>query len=188
HLPLCRAGLRLARRVARRERGFALIEVTFAMALFAIIGASLIGVLTSATAASKLARQRTIAQQAALDTLEKIRALDYDSIGLVNGNPPGTLQASQSINKGGFMGTLTTKVSYVNDPTPLSYTTYANYKKVVVTVTRTSDGKQLAQEVTLVAPPLKASATNAVIQATVMDYGNSTPVAGVPVSLATGPS
>ncbi len=98
------------------------------------------------------------------------------------------MAASQSVSKGGFVGTLTTKVTYVNDPTPLSYTTYANYKKVVVTVTRTSDSRQLAQEVTLVAPPLKASATNAVIQATVMDYGNSTPVANVPVALATGPS
>ncbi len=173
---------------AAREQGFALIEVVFALALLGIIGTALIGVLTSATAASKLARQRTVAEQTALNAIETIRSMDYDLVGIVNGNPPGTLAATQSVNKGGLIGAQTTSVSYVNDPGPLSYTSYANYKKVVVTITRTSDGTQLAKQVTYVSPPVKASETNAVINATVVDYGNNTPIPNVPVALATGPS
>ena len=188
HFRLRRARVRRLRRVLTRDQcGFSLIEVVFALVLFEIVGASLIGLLTSATAASNVARQRTIAQQAALSQIESIRSLDYDSVGLQNGNPPGTLVATQAISNGGFIGTLTTKVSYVNDPGPLSYTSYANYKKVVVTVKRTRDSKQLAQEVTYVAPPIKASETNAVIKATVYDYNNNNTFEA-PVSLSTGPS
>ena len=75
-------------------------------------------------------------------------------------------------------------------PGPLSYTSFASYKKVVVTVSRNSDSSQLAKEVTYVAPPVKASQSNAVINARVIDIGpNPSPqMTNVPVSLATGPS
>ena len=95
--------------------------------------------------------------------------------------------ATTSISNGGLLATLSTQVSYVNDPGPLSYTSFANYKKIVVTVTRNSDSSQIAREVTYVAPPVRASQSNAVINARVVDFGNSTQVANVPVALATGP-
>ena len=165
-----------------------MIETVMALTLFLIVGAALVGMLTSATAAGTLARQRTVAQQAALNQIESIRSMSYDSIGLVNGNPPGTVAATTSINTGGLIATATTTISYVNDPGPLSYTSHANYKKVVVTVVRTRDSRQLAQEATYVAPPIKASESNAVINAQVVDYGNNTAVPNVPVALSTGPS
>jgi len=195
--------LRRLRRALARERGVSLIEVVVALVLLEIVGASLAGVLTSATAVTKVARHRTLAQQAALNQIESIRAMDYNDVGLVAGNPAGCLgvttptsscpstsypPATTTITAGGANATLSTQVSYVNDPGPLSYTSYANYKKVVVTITRNSDSTQLAREVTYVAPPVKASESNAVITARVVDYGNSTQVADVPVALATGPS
>lgn len=180
-----------------------LAEIVIALLLFEVIGTSLIFLLSSATAATGLARQRTVAQQAALSQIESIRTLPYAAVGLVNGNPGGCLGVTSattscpnssyppvtaSVNNGGLVATLKTTVSYVNDPGPLSYTSYANYKKVVVTVTRTRDSKLLADAATYVAPPVKASASNAVVKAQVVDYGNNTAVANVPVALATGPS
>ncbi len=207
--PPASGGRRVVRRLihllGQQQRGFSLIEVVFALVLFEIAGASLIGVLTSATAASKVARQGTVAQQTALSQIESVRTIsDYKQIGLVNGNPSGCIgvttptaacpnssypPATATITKGGVTATVTTQVSFVNnDPNPLAYSNYASYKKVVVTVTRTSDSKQLAQEITYVAPPVKADATNATINATVVDYGNNASVPNVPVALSTGPS
>lgn len=185
---LLRIRSRRLRRALARSDGISMVEVVIALVLLEIIGAALAGLLTSSTAATRLARQRTLAQQAALNQIETIRSMAYTDVGIVNGNPPGTLAPTTSVNTGGLVATLTTKVSYVNDPGPLSYTSYANYKKVVVTVRRNSDSAQLAQETTYVAPPVKASESNAVITARVVDYGNSTQVANVPVALSTGPS
>ena len=197
--------VRRARRLLRMlgdERGISLAEVTIALVLLAIVGAAMVTLLTSATAATKLARHRTIAQQAALGQIEAIRAMDYNDVGIVSGNPAGCLgvttpttrcpnssypPATTSIANGGLLATLSTQVSFVNDPGPLSYTSFANYKKIVVTVTRNSDSSQVAREVTYVAPPVRASQSNAVINARVVDFGNSTQVADVPVALATGP-
>jgi type II secretory pathway pseudopilin PulG len=189
-------------RLLRSERGISMVEVVIALVLLEIVGASMVTMLTSATAATTLGRQRTIAQQSALSQIEAIRAMDYNNVGIVAGNPAGCLgvttptaacpnssypPSTATVNDGGLIATLATSVSYVNDPGPLSYTSYANYKKIVVTVTRNRDSKELAREVTYVAPPVRASQSNAVINARVVDYGNSTQVADVPVALETGP-
>jgi type II secretory pathway pseudopilin PulG len=180
--------LRLVRTVARRERGFSMVEIVIALMLFEFVAAGIVGLLTSSSAATTLARQRTLAQQAALGQIESIRSLDYSVVGLVNGNPPGSVAATANVSTGGLSATVTTQISYVDDPTPLSYTSHANYKRVTVTVRRTSDSRQLAQEVTYVAPPVKSFATNATVNAQILDYGNNTPVQNVGVALSTGPS
>lgn len=179
---------RIAGRLAHGQRGFSMAEVVVAIMIFEFLGAGIIGMLTSTTAATRLARQRTLAHQAALSRIESIRAMSYDSVGIVDGNPSGSVAATSSVDTGGLQATVSTQISYVNDPTPLSYTSYANYKKVVVEVFRASDSRQLAQEVTYIAPPVKSSESNATINVQVVDYGDSTPVQGVAVALSTGPS
>ena len=191
------------RRVLARESGFSLVEVVIALVVLEIVSASMVVLLTSSTAAVKIARFRTIAEQTAQGQIEAIRAMDYKDVGIVAGNPAGCLgvttptstcpnssypPATKAISNGGLLATMTTTVSYVNDPGPLSYSSFANYKKVVVTVRRTSNNTKLSREVTYVAPPVRPSQSNAVINARVVDYGNSTQVSDVPVSLATGPS
>src|SRR6185312_10496840 len=132
------------RRLLSGERGLSMVEVVIALVLLEIVGASMVTLLTSATAANRIARHQTVAQQAALSQIEAIRAMDYSDVGIVAGNPAGCLgvttptsacpnssypPATASISNGGLLATLTTQVSYVNDPGPLSYTSYANYKK-----------------------------------------------------------
>jgi hypothetical protein len=87
--------------------------------------------------------------------------------------------------------TLNPAVSWVNDPIPGAYVTNADYKRVTLTVTRNSDGKQLAQKTTLVAsasaPPL--SGTSWVqVKRTVVDAVSQAPLAGASVHLTGGPN
>jgi type II secretory pathway pseudopilin PulG len=185
------AARRLLIGVRSSESGQTLIEVLIAAGIFAIVSAGLIYMLTSTVNISSLARQKTLAQQAVASEIDYIRNLPYSSVGNVAGNPSGTIALTQSINIGGKTGTAnatqTTKISYVNDPTPLSYQSYANYKQVTITITR-SDGTQLAREVTNIAPPVKASQSQATIIVTVVDTGNNTVVPNATVNVANGPS
>jgi type II secretory pathway pseudopilin PulG len=173
------------------ESGFTLIEAVFAMVLFAGLAAAMAGLLTSAISAQKLARQRTIADQAAMEHIEFVRRLPYQDVGILLGNPPGQVPATTSINLTGLDATITTQIQYVDDPTPTSYETTANYKRVTVTVRRDSDSKLLAKEVTYVAPTSRTpfgGANLAIIRPLVTDYGLNVPVQGVTVNLLTGPS
>ncbi len=178
--------------VAAAEHGMTLIEVVTAMAIFAVVSGGLISLLLATMGTSTLARQRTLAQQAASTQIEQIRNLPYASIGNISGNPPGTIPMTASITISGPSATTgatrTTKISYVNDPTPLSYQSYANYKQVSVTITRNSDGMQLAREVTNIAPPIKASQSQATVVVTVVDSGNNAAVANAQVNIGSGPS
>ena len=67
------------------------------------------------------------------------------------------------------------QITYVDDQTPNSYRTYANYKKIVVTVLRKGDSKQLTKEVTFLSAAAKNAATESVITAVLMDFGNGAP-------------
>ena len=173
------------------EDGFTLIEVLFALILFAGLAAAMAGVLTSSISANKLARQRTIADQAALEQIETIRRLPYDDVGLLLGNPPGLVSPTATVNQTGLKATATIQIAYVDDPTPTSYETTANYKRVIVTVTRDSDGKVLAREITYVAPESRTpfgGVNLGIVQATVNDYALDVPVEGATVNLLLGPS
>jgi type II secretory pathway pseudopilin PulG len=188
--------------VRRDERGVTLIEAIAALILFAIVAAALIGLLTSSISANTFSREKTAGEQIANDQVEWIRSKGYDEVGTVSGNPPGVIAATglkcptpvatcdaNPVVYRGVSANVTTSIQYVNDPAPTSYATQANYKKVTVTVTRSDDGSQLAQGVTYVAPPSRAplgGLNNAVINATVVDYGSQAlpPVGDVTVNLS----
>ncbi len=177
----------------RRTGGFGSIEAIAALAIFLIIATSLVGLLTSSISMQSLARQRTVAEQAAMDQVEKIRKLPYDSVGTVSGNPPGTVAGSTPISVRGLAATLQTQIAYVNDPTPTSYATSANYKRVTVSVLRNTDNKVLTRQTTYVAPLARAplgGINNAVINVSVIDIGAgiNAPAVGATVNLGTGPS
>ena len=183
----------------RDQHGFTLIEAVLAMTLFAIVSTSLTGLLTSSVNAHGVARSKTLAEQVVNDQIEWIRQQDYyNSVGLVSGNPPGTISptglknVSGTITLTGLKAIMTTQISLVNDPTPSSFATSANYKKVTVTLVRASDSKLLARQVTYIAPPGQAPFAGinlAIVNATVIDMGGAAPpLPGVGVLLATGPS
>lgn len=173
--------------------GFTLIEAVGAMVIFLIVAASLGGLLTSAIGATKLARERTIAEQAAMDQIESIRKMPYDSIGTTAGNPSGSIAPSQTISVRGLTATLTTQVSWVNDPTPTSYSSVANYKRIAVSVRNNRNNALLTSAVTHVSPPGRSpygGLNNAIINVKVQDMGlaQNDLVQGALVNLDSGPS
>jgi hypothetical protein len=170
-----------------------LVEVVVASFIFMIVSTALVGVLVSSTAIQGIAKQKTVAEQGVANQIEQIRAMDYNSVGTTTGNPSGSILPSEpfvGVNNEslGVEATMTTQITYKSSNVPGSAGTGADYKKVVVRITRNSDGKLLAQAATLVAPKLRPSQTTSTIQAQVVDVGNSQLVSGVTVNLATGPS
>ena len=179
------------------ERGFSLIEAVVAMAIFATVATGLAGVLTSSISARSLASQRTAAEQIANDQLEWIRSLGYTQVGLsVSGNPSGIVNPTgdQSANGGPTVPagyTVSIDVFWVDDPNPTSFTTRANYKNVVVTVSRTSNSKQLSSQSTQVGPRQRAAfggINKGIVLVQVQDFMTNAPLPNVVVNLLNGPS
>ena len=190
-------------RAARREAGITLIETVFAIAIFGVVSTSVIGVLTSATAADGNARQKTIAIELAQQQIEYVRQLGYADVCVTGGNPtcPSGVTGIPSSQQKWVMGLrykLATSIRWVNDAVPTAVATSANYKRVRVTVTRASDNKLLARVYTYVANPSRAQLggiNNAVINVNVVDNGylaapspSTPPVQGAQVDIWDGPS
>src|SRR3954452_2712940 len=163
------------------ESGFTLIESLMAAVLLMVVGTSLSGVLASSVATYSSSRERTLAEQLTQDQIEAIRRMPFSSVGVPNGNPSGTLQPTRDISVVGLRATMAIQVTYVDDQTPNSFRTYANYKKIVVSVVRSTDSKQLTKEVTYISAAAKNAATESVITALVYDYSTSTPLQGATV-------
>jgi hypothetical protein len=171
-----------------------MIETVMAMTMFAVISAPLVGVLLASIAQQGSSHERTLAAQTAQTAIESVRALPYDSVGVSNGNPAGTVAPSMSASQLGIQGldaTVTTKISYMDDAPATSYRTRADYKKVVVTVVRNTDSRPLAQDVTYVAPPgagAYAGQSQGIVLAQIIDYVLNTPLVGATVTVSGGPS
>jgi type II secretory pathway pseudopilin PulG len=172
----------------RGDGGFTLVESMMAAVLLMMVGTSLSGVLASSVVTYNNSREKTLAQQLAMDQIEAIRRMPFSNVGLPNGNPPGTLQAQRPINVIGLHGKLNLQITYVDDQTPNAYRTYANYKKIVLTVVRNKDNKELAKEVTFLSAAARNAATESVIKAQVRDFVTNGPIANATVNLLTGPS
>lgn len=180
-------------RKVRSEAGFTLIEVLIAGLMIVIIGAPLALILTSSAALAGNARERTTADQLAQTSIETIRTLSYTQVGINGGNPDGVLSASTAANlPSGEQVHIGTTVKFVSDSIPGNpYPTNADYKKVVLTVTRDSDGAQLAQKTTFIAsasaPPLSGSDW-VQVKRTAIDAITSLSIPGVSVHLTGGPN
>ncbi|HEY2776501.1 MAG TPA: hypothetical protein VGI77_01245 [Gaiellaceae bacterium] len=154
-----------------------------AMVVFAIVATGIVGALVSSASFTTLSKERTIAEQGVSNQIEKIRALDYNSVGTTTGNPSGSLVSPIAFNgvngeNVGVPASMTTTVTYASADVPGSAQTGADAKKVVVAITRNKDSKVLARAVTYVAPKFQASQTTGVVQATVTDIGNNTSPSG----------
>src|SRR5262245_17562067 len=186
------ANVRALLRSLRGEGGFTLVESMMAVVLLVMVGTSLSGVLASAVANYSASRERTLAEQLVQDQIEAIRRMPFSQVGLPNGNPnctaPCPLSASRDLDVTGLHATMNLQITYVDDQTPNSYRTYANYKKIVVTVVRDSDSKQLTKEVTYLSAAAKNAATESVITALVSDFFTNGAIQGATVNLGTGPS
>jgi hypothetical protein len=178
----------------RVESGMGLVEAVIAMTLFLVVGTAMADVLSSSATSHGFTVDQTLGQEAADAQIEDVRALPYDSVGIVNGNPPGSVVASESASTVGVTGlaaTVNTSIQFVGDGIPDGYNSTTNYKEVTVSVTRTLDGRNLATESTYIAPPTRApygGISQVALGVIVTDVGDNQPVPDVPIALTTGPS
>jgi type II secretory pathway pseudopilin PulG len=186
-----RVTTRISRRL-RQQAGFTLIEVLLAGVMLAIVSVPISALLSGTAAIARLDRQRTSADQLAQKQIETLRALPYFNVGLVGGNPQGTIVSPTTATLPSIgSATVTTKVTYVSDPLPSNpYPTKADYKKVVVTVSNTVTGNVLSTKTTYIAPasaPPNAGSTWIQIQRTVVDAVTNLAIPGATVNLTGGP-
>jgi len=171
-----------------------LIDALIAITLFAIVATSLVNLLVSSTNATTRVKQQTLAEQGVMNQIERIRSMDYNAVGTVNGCVPGSLSSAvpfKGVNGEplGVLATLHTSVAYASSGVPGTAQTGADYKKVSIWVTSNPTGRTLAQATTNLADTKLPSQSTATIKAAVSDYGAAgTPMQGVQVNLATGPS
>jgi len=179
-------------RTLRGEAGFTLIELVLAATMLMIIAAPITAILSAGAVTAKSSRERTGADQLALAEIESIRSVPYLQIGTVHGNPDGLFLATNNTSlPGGEQVVVSRSIVFVNSPVLHNpYPTAADYKKIVVTVSRQSDGHVLAQDVTYVASaaaPPNNGTTWVQIKRQLVDAVTNGVLQGVNLNLTGGP-
>lgn len=172
----------------RGQDGFSLIEVLTAIMVLAIVAGGLAAGLTQTSFLLGRSKSTTVAEKIAQQRLEVVRTLDYDDVGTVSGNPPGTLVADSTETVDGATYRVQQAVTYVDNPAPGASQTRIDYKRVVVSVVPTAGG-DTSSEATIVAPPEYASiAGRAAIVISAQDGLTGDPVPDAAVRVSGGPS
>ena len=180
----------------RAEGGFTIVEILMATVVLLIVGAPITAVLVTGAQLGSQSLMRSSADELAAAKIELIRGMPYDNVGTPGGNPPGTISTSNQLFYGpstlnGQPITISYQISYIDDHGAKTQT-YADYKRVVVTITRTSNGKVLSTKTTNVAALTGAAGGGSqyvTIRRLVVDMATGNPpLANAPVSLASGPS
>ena len=169
------------------ERGFTVVEMTVALAVFALLSVLFASQLVSNFRVYGKAKERTSAEEIATKVIERSRQLSYSDLGIVGGAPPGLIPATQSQVVNGFAYTVTSSVVLVDDPVPGGLSTSANYKRLRVVVT-SSTGAVLSDLVTVVSSPEKATAGSSLMRVMVADFAINRPIVGATVTVSGGPS
>ncbi len=102
-------------------------------------------------------------------------------VGLVSGNPPGLVSSTDTCGSRGLAQPSPSRSRTVNDPTPTSYATAANYKKVIVDGDARPDDGRCCTRRHFVAPPSRApygGINNAIINANIVDLGDEPAYSG----------
>jgi prepilin-type N-terminal cleavage/methylation domain-containing protein len=168
------------------DEGFTLVEVVVALGVFAVLATAFASTLSASLRSLTVSRQRTTAEQLVSSQMEEMRRVAYSDLGTVGGNPPGIVNPTKTVTNGNTRLTVETDINYVDDKVPTAKRTAADYKSVTVTVT-SETSTELAVQRSFIAPPTQPSQTDALVDAKVTDYANQAPLAGVTVTLGTGP-
>lgn len=99
-----------------QRRGFSLIEVTVAVALFALFAVAIYSSLDLTFKIVYKSRLGIIMTAALDEQLEIARNLPYEQVGTVNGSPDGVLSAEQTIIRNGVSLFIITVVRNIDDP------------------------------------------------------------------------
>ena len=178
------------------ERGFTLVELMIATIILLIVSVPISSLLLTGSQIASATLLRSSADDLAAAKVELVRAMPYDNIGFPGGNPSGTIASSNTLFYGpttlnGHSISISYQISYVDDHGAKTQT-YADYKRVIVTITKTSDHSTLATKTANIAALTGAAdggAEYVTIRRLVVDMSSGNPpLANVAVNLANGPS
>jgi len=131
---------KLKKNILKSEHGFTMIETLVGVALLIIVFAGIFACYRLAMKVIGLSKSKTTAVSIANAQIEKIRNLDYESVGTKNASLPfalGDLDMNSSQTVGGNTFDVLTQVKYVSDTADgsgSSDTCNLDYKKADVTV------------------------------------------------------
>lgn len=179
------------------EAGFTLVEVVVALTILLLVAMAFIPLYIYITQGSQANRMRVAATAVATGVIEEIRALPYDRVGTVGGNPAGDIEPVRQEMINGVKATVKVRVWWVDDPSndkdgndPIP----CDYKKVQVTVTApgfTGKVVEVADIRSLVAREAGEAAypggSNIKVFVTMSRDGKDIPVREVKVKLIEGP-
>ncbi|MDI6907393.1 MAG: chitobiase/beta-hexosaminidase C-terminal domain-containing protein [Thermoanaerobacterales bacterium] len=112
------------------QRGFTLVEVLVALMILTVLTLAFIPLFVYISEGSQANRARLVATKLAAGVIEEIRALDYEQVGTVGGNPEGSIPQLQTKQIEGINYTIETRIWWVQG----SDSNVTAYKKVQVTV------------------------------------------------------
>jgi hypothetical protein len=166
-----------------------LLEVLIGILILAIVAGGVVEGFAAASSQIATSRVSVDASKIASQHLEDINNMPYASVGVVGGNPTGTIPASQTQVVGAVTYTVQTSVKYVDNPAIGQPHTYVDYKSVAVVVSPGVLGAQSVTQTTILAPPNYASITGlATAVVTVVDAVTLQPLSGMTVTISGGPS
>jgi hypothetical protein len=96
--------------------GQVLLELLISLAIFAILGHALFTLGATSLNIITYSRARVAAKHIALEKIETIRNLPYDSIGTLGGIPHGNLPQTENIERNGLVYQVITSIVYIDDP------------------------------------------------------------------------
>lgn len=97
-------------------RGFGLIEIVVGVSLLTTVFVGMFGVLQLGTRLATDNKARTGALALGIERMEYIRSLNYSDIGVVGGNPSGSLVVNESLTLNTIEYIRRTYIIYIDDP------------------------------------------------------------------------
>lgn len=97
------------------DAGFTIVELMVALVVLAVGLLPLFGMFGQGMSGIHRGGVTTIANQLAQEEIESVRMLTYGNIGIVGGNPSGTIQSSSTVVKSGVTFIVARSVTWVDD-------------------------------------------------------------------------
>lgn len=169
------------------KKGFTLIELLITIAVLGVLSVGLWSAWVMGLQITSEKRAEVSALSLANEKIEAVKALDYDSIGTINGIPRGTLPQTEAVTRNAITYTVTTAALYVDDPfdgVAPTDTLPIDYKRIRVAVQWAGKfGVAPVVLMTDVAPKgIETNLDGGTIRITVLDAQNN-PVANATVAL-----
>ena len=179
----------------RGESGFTLIETIIGLVVMTLMVTAVTQLFVDNLRVVTLGKARAVGLALAEEQMENLRDLPYQSVATQFGGiyPPGLLPDTQTLVRGGYTFTVSTKIVYIDDPYDGNATGTIvgkpkdiypfDYKRADVGVYLKTSGKEVAQLSSDIAAKAAETGSNSGILAIKVIDANGNPIAGANVTI-----